>query len=150
MSSTCSTTVWSAPVGLSAHPSTASTATLCATTHWRISRAVSVTGSSLVRKVRTHRPRRPRSNGSLVGEWDASPDALAAFFEEGRAPTPGPSGHPVPSKVSRIWGSAKKTTPLCKSPQTRCVVSRCNPLLGRETWDLRPVVPCTNTVLPFY
>jgi hypothetical protein len=56
---------------------------------------------------------RPRSDDLPAGEWDADPDALATFFEEGRAPTPGPSEPPAPPKVSRIWGSAEKTTPLC-------------------------------------
>jgi hypothetical protein len=83
------------------------------------------------------------------GEWDADPNALAAFFEEGRVPTPGPSGSSALPKVSRMRGSAKKTTPLCQSPETGCAASRCNPSLGREAQDLRLVVPSTNTALPF-
>jgi hypothetical protein len=93
-------------------------------------------------------PRAPCSDDPPEGQWDTDPEELAAFFEVGRAPTPGPSEPRAQPKVSRIRGNAKKTTPLCLSPKMGCAVSCCNPLLGRETRDLRSVVPSTNTALP--
>jgi hypothetical protein len=41
---------------------------------------------------------------SLAGDRDADPDELQAFFEEGRAPTPGPSTLQENTQVSRIRG----------------------------------------------
>jgi hypothetical protein len=55
----------------------------------------------------------PCSDDLPAGLWDADPDTLATFFEQGTAPTPGPSEPPALSKVSRIRGNAKKTTLLC-------------------------------------
>jgi hypothetical protein len=40
----------------------------------------------------------------VAGDRDADPDELQAFFEEGRAPTPGPSDPLVKKQVSRIRG----------------------------------------------
>jgi hypothetical protein len=48
---------------------------------------------------------------SVAGDRDTDPDELQAFFEEGRAPTPGPSDPPAKRKVSRIQGETLRRPP---------------------------------------
>jgi hypothetical protein len=48
---------------------------------------------------------------SVAGDRDADPDELQAFFEEGRAPTPGPSDPPAKKQVSRIRGETPRRPP---------------------------------------
>jgi hypothetical protein len=56
---------------------------------------------------------------SVAGDRDADPAELQAFFEEGRAPTPGPSDPKDKSRVSRIRGET-----LRRPPRSACRLRR--------------------------
>jgi hypothetical protein len=79
---------------------------------------------------------------SAAGDRDANPDELQAFFEEGRAPTRGPSAPKDNLQVSRIRWEA-----LRRPPCSACRLRRgerspaVTPYRVGMTWDLRPVVP---------
>ena len=89
-------------------------------------------------------PERTSLYGKYAEGEEVEPDELAAAFEEGRAPSPGPV-----HSVSRIRGNAKKTTPAWKSSERGVRGRPQKTLVNWATRDLRFVVPSTNTVFPF-
>jgi hypothetical protein len=56
---------------------------------------------------------------SAAGDRDADPAELQAFFEEGQAPTPGPSAPRDNTQVSRIQGET-----LRRPPRSACCLRR--------------------------